>query len=133
MIRIAILVDQSTHKTTRIYVDQSNAKEILPYLHTEESIEKEFREIRGLLKENLRNKEKYKKVDVSQKANDMYEMRFVRNNRNDRIFCQEVKGEHKFRAIVMVELWVGKKSQEIPKQIKQRIETMGTYLYELQH
>lgn len=114
-------------------MDQSNAKEILPYLNSHESIEKEFREIRGLLKENLRNKEKYKKSDVSGKATNMFEMRFVRNNRNDRMFCQEVRGEQKFRAIVIVELWVGKKSQEIPKQMKQRIETMGTYLYELQH
>ncbi len=32
----------------------------------------------------------------------------------------------------MVELFEGKKSQDIPKKIKSRIETMGGYEYEIQ-
>jgi len=131
MKRKAVLVDINKHSTTLIFVDIQNARSILPYTNLE-GVDKEFREIRDLLKENLRNKEKYRKVDVSNKAKNMYEMRFIRNERNDRIYCQEI-GLGSKRCIVMVELFVGKKSQDIPKTIKGRIETMGGYQYELEY
>ena len=44
-----------------------------------DGVDKEFKEIREILKENLRNKEKYKKADVSDKAKNIYEMSFVWN------------------------------------------------------
>lgn len=113
-------------------VDRVAAKEILPYLHSHESIEKEFREIRELLKSNLRNRDKYCKCDVSDKAKDMFEMRFTRNNRNDRIYCKEIQ-KGSIRIIVMAELFVGKKTQHIAKTQKQRIENIGGYDYELEH
>ena len=131
MKRTAYLIDQNKHNTTLIMIDIHNLKYILPYIHTD-GIDQEFKEIRCLLKENLRNKEKYKKVDVSEKAKNMYEMRFVRNGRNDRIFCQEINFGGK-RIIVMVELYIGKKTQDIKKTQKSRIETMGGYDYELEY
>jgi len=129
--RKAVLLDQNLHKTTLIMVDMGNAKEILPYLF-QKGVDDEFKDIRNLLKENLRNKEKYCKADVSSKASNMFEMRFTRNNRNDRIYCQEFSLNQK-RIIIMVELFPGKKSQDIPKKIKSRIENMGGYEYELEY
>jgi hypothetical protein len=131
MPRKAVLVDQNNHSTTLILIDTANAKDILPYVFSE-GIDKEFKEIRQLLKENLRNQEKYRKVDVSDRAKNMYEMRFIKNDRNDRIYCQENSIGGK-RVIIMVELFQGKKTQEIPKKIKGRIETMGGYQYELEY
>lgn len=112
-------------------VDISNAKEILPYIMRDQ-VDKEFKEIRDLLKENLRNREKYCKADVSTKADNMFEMRFVKNGRNDRIYCQE-KSFSQRRIIIMVELFQGKKTNEIPKKYKLRIENMGGYEYELEY
>lgn len=131
MKRSAILLDENLHKTTLIMVDYQNAKEILPYI-MKDTVDKEFKEIRDLLKENLRNREKYCKADVSSKAENMFEMRFVKYGRNDRIYCQEMNYSQK-RIIIMVELFESKKSQDIPKKIKSRIETMGGYIYELQY
>ena len=127
MKRTAVLIDKNIHSSTLIMVDIYNAKDILPYLMTS-GIDNEFREIRDLLKENLRNAEKYKKADVSKKAKDIYEMRFIKGERNDRIFCKELSYRSK-RIIIMIEL----KSQDIPKNIKSRIETMGGYEYELEY
>ena len=129
MKRKAILIDHNSHKSVLFFVDGGNASEILPYLFDAESVD-EFKDIRGILKDNLRNKEKYCKVDVSDKAKNMFEMRFTRKGKNDRIYCQEQSVSGK-RIIIMAELFVGKKSQQIPKQIKSRIETIGTYSYEL--
>ena len=129
MKRQAILLDYNTHKTTLIMVDNQNAKELLPYI-MQNGIDSEFKDIRSLLKENLRNSEKYKKVNVSEKAKNVFEMRFTRNGKNDRIFCQEISFTGK-RFIIMIELLIGKKTQEISKRIKSRIETIGGYEYEL--
>jgi len=129
MKRQAILVDISIHKTTFIMVDSQNAKELLPYL-MQEGVDAEFKEIRSLLKDNLRNSEKYRRADFSEKARNVFEMRFTRNTRNDRIYCQEIRITGK-RFIVMAELFLFKKSQEIPKRIKSRIQTIGGNDYEL--
>lgn len=131
MKRKAVIVDKNIHSTTFIMVDIDNAKSILPYIMYDR-IDNEFKEIRSLLKENLRNKEKYCKADVSDKAKNMFEMRFIKNSRNDRIYCQEINISGK-RFIIMVELFQGKKSQKIPKEMKSRIETMGGYNYELEY
>lgn len=109
-------------------VDIKNANDILPYL-MRDGVDIEFKEIRSILKENLRNSEKYCSATVSNKAKNIYEMRFTRSGRNDRIYCQEIR-KNKTRFIVMVELYESKKSQKIPPRIKQRIEKMGGYEYE---
>jgi len=59
----------------------------------------------------------------------MYEMRFTNNGRNDRIYCKEQSIGDK-RYIIMIELFKGKKKQNIPNKNKNRIETMGGYDYE---
>jgi len=128
--RRAIEVDYCKHKNTHIMVDDENAEIILPYV-MRDGVDKEFKDIRAILKENLRNREKYCKVDVSDKAKNMFEMRFTNNGRNDRIYCQQVNISEK-RIIIMIELFEGKKSQSIPKRIKTRIEVMGGYEYEIQ-
>ena len=128
MKRKAFKIDQDKHKKVQFYVDADNAEAILQFVF-EEKVDKEFKEIRTLLKDNLRNREKYCKVEVSSKAKGMYELRFTRQ-RNDRIYCKEITSV-KARIIIMVELFRGKKSQDIPKRIKGRIETMGGYEYEI--
>lgn len=122
--------DYDDHKKVCIAIDAKNAESILPYILHENS-EKEFKAIRAILKENLRNKEKYCKCDVSKKSKDIFEMRFTSNGKNDRIYCKEITAS-KQRVIIMIELFQGKKSQSIPKEWKSRIETMGTYDYEKQ-
>lgn len=131
MKRKAVLLDQNTHKTVMFFIDIDNASELLPYLF-QKDVQSEFEDIRGILKDNLRNKEKYCKADVSEKAKNMFEMRFTKKGRNDRIYCQEQSVGGK-RIIIMSELFEGKKTQDIPRRIKSRIETIGTYSYELEY
>lgn len=119
----------NTHETTIIYIDVKNIDEVLPYIFKNNSITEEFKEIKDILLENLRNKEKYCKVNVSKKAKDMFEMRFTRNGRNDRIYCKEFH-EGKKRRIVMIEVYESKKSQDIPSKIVKRIENMGGNEYD---
>lgn len=128
MKRTALCIDKCKHQKTFIAVDDLAAPEICQYLW-EEKVIKEFQIIRSLLKDGNRNREYYCKCDVSDKAKDIFEMRFTNNGKNDRIYCKEVSTQSK-RYIIMIELYVGKKSQDIPKQQKGRINTMGGYDYE---
>lgn len=126
--RSAILIDMCKHNKTLILIDAENADRILPYLMSD-GVDSEFKRIRNILKENLRNREYYCKCDVSAKARDMFEMRFTGQSRNDRIYCKEINRGAK-RYIVLIELFEGKKSQHIPPRTKGRIEKIGsTYSY----
>lgn len=129
--RKAFLVDYNTHHTVLIMCDEQFINEIIPYL-MQDGVDQEFKEIRSILKENLRNKDKYCRANVSDKAKNVFEMRFTRNQRNDRIYCKEFRIQKK-RFIVMAELLISKKSQSIPKRIKSRLETIGGYQYELEY
>ncbi len=131
MNRKAVLIDKNKHATTLLFVDISNAKDILPYI-MHEDVHDEFKDIRQILRENLRIKDKYCKCDVSNKAKNMFEMRFTNKGRNDRIYCQEQSFGSK-RIIILSELFIGKKTQDIPKKIKSRIETLGTHNYDLDY
>lgn len=67
MKRKGLIIDKSLHETTIIVVDLLNAEEIFTYLFRT-NVENEFREIKDILKQNLRIKDKYCKADVSGKA-----------------------------------------------------------------
>jgi len=127
--RNAILIDEGIHGTVKIYVDADNADTIFSYVFRDK-VDEEFKEIRALLKQTLRNREKYCKCDVSDRAKNMFEMRFTRNLRNDRIYCKEIS-TGKVRHIVMIELLEKKKTQQIDKTTKRRIEKMGGYIYDI--
>ena len=60
----------------------------------------------------------------------MFEMRFRRNGKNDRIYCKEIR-TNKARIIIMCELLEFKKTQAIPKNIKERINTIARYEFEI--
>lgn len=102
MERRAIIIDRSEHGSVEIYVDLKNANAILPYLF-QDAVYAEFKDIRALLKGNLRNRQHYCKVNVTGRARDMYEMRLTRS-RNDRVYCKEFRTGAK-RRIVMIELY----------------------------
>lgn len=129
MKRVAIILDENSHSTTCIAIDQSQAATLLKYVFRD-NVAEEFRQIRDILKQNLRNKEKYCKCDISETAKDMFEMRFRRNGKNDRIYCKEIR-TNKARIIIMCELLEFKKTQAIPKNIKERINTIARYEFEI--
>ena len=115
MKRNAIIIGKNLHGTTVLSVDGVFASEILQFLLSD-AVYGEFKLIRDILYQNLRNKEKYCKADVSGKAENRYEMRFTKNGRNDRIYCQEVR-KSSIRHIVMCELFEGKKPMKYQKNI----------------
>ena len=114
-----IKIATNKHNTTVFYVDYNNSDEILTYIINDEQVSKEFRIILNILKENGRNREFYCKVKG---VEHVFEMRFTKYSRNDRIYCKEFHVNKK-RHIVMAFLYKGKKSQDIPQQIMKKLRT----------
>ena len=128
MKRKLIVIQKGNHDKILLCVDQANSSEILQYI-LGAAVINEYQVIQALLFENIRIKDKYCKADVSKKAKDMFEMRFTNNGRNDRIYCKEQSVGNK-RYIIMIELYQGKKTENISNKYKNRIDTMGGYEYE---
>ena len=122
------IIQRINHDKIILCVDEANSNEILQYI-LDANVITEYISIQTILLEKIRIKEKYCKAAVSNKAKDMYEMRFTNNGRNDRIYCKE-KSVGERRYIIMIELYQGKKNQSIPNKYKNRIEIMGGYEYE---
>lgn len=131
MKRECIIIDKDIKDNIRILVDLKNATEILCYVNQTDVVD-EFKQIRNIIKENLINKEKYKKIKISNKTDNIFEMRFVNKGKNDRIFCFEYTFSSK-RHIVMVELQLRKKTQDIDKKQKSRINKIGGFEYEIKY
>lgn len=125
----AFIVDHNIHETVCIAISEDSISSILKYLHLD-NVTDEWRQIRDILKQGIRNPEKYLKCKVSDSANNMFEMRFTNKGKNDRIYCQELSVGKK-RVIVMCELLEGKKTQNIPPKIKNRINTLSKNKYEV--
>jgi hypothetical protein len=123
--RNVIKFSLSKHKDVVICVDSDKADEILPFIHDNDDVLKEFFRIRGILLENLRSSEYYLKVKGT---NNMFEMRFTSGRRNDRIYCKEIRTS-KRRYIIMAYLFEGKKTNEIPKNVLKSIQTIDKYEY----
>jgi hypothetical protein len=118
-------IKQNIHETTIICVDSKAIEEILLYIFNE-TVLIEFNIITGILIENLRNSDLYLKVQ-----DNIFEMRFTRNGRNDRIYCKEIRTVKK-RYIIMIELLTGKKTQKIPKKVIEKIKTeISKYEYDI--
>lgn len=115
MHRNCIKIFENKHKTTILHVDKESANIILPYIFNDDNVLNEFKIIKSILAENARNKEKYRKVNAV-KTGKVFEMRFKKNNKNDRIYCIE-ESESGKRNIILVKLFQGKKSNDIPKKI----------------
>ena len=61
----------------RLYADVQNFDPIRDYIFGSELVKDEFRDIWGIIKEDLRIPEKYKKVKATIKGKDLYAMVFA--------------------------------------------------------
>jgi len=123
------IIQKGNHDKIVICIDDQNSSEILQYIFSS-NVFTEYMIIQSLIFEQIRIKEKYCKADVSNKAKDVFEMRFTNSGRNDRIYCKEQSLGSK-RYIIMIELYQSKKTENISNKFKNRIQTIGGYEYEL--
>ncbi len=123
------LIEIDSNNKVKIYCDLENAESILNYVNQDKKHEKKYTYIKNVILSGFANKEIYQKLTNWDK---LYEMRFFPNVRgkNDRIYCKQYEINN-VTHIVMLELFTGKKTQKIDKRIKNRLDIIKNYNYEL--
>lgn len=109
-----------------LYIDEKGLKDIMPFLNNNR---KKFRKILYEILQGRYNNSLYRKVEVSDKAKDVTEMKFS-GKPNTRIYCKEFKPDSG-KKIVMITLLANKDFQTAQnKSLKPKLESIGGYEYE---
>lgn len=133
MKRKAVYLQSNSKNKIKLYIDKLNVDAILNYIQQDRRHEKKFDYIKGIILENLRIPDVFDKEDISEKAKDVYAMKFFKGQENDRIYCKKIS--HKgcnCMIIVASELHLRKKTQKNSKKEISIIEKVGSYEYEFE-
>lgn len=120
-----IQIQKNNHGTTIICIDKRKADELLQYILSKDVID-EYLKIQQVLLENVPNNVLYQKVKTT---SSVYEMRFTNKGKNDRIYYKVVRKSKK-RYLILGELLLKKKSNQIPDKIMKKLKTLDRYNYE---
>lgn len=99
--------------------------EFFEYVMEDEKHQKEMKLIFEQVQEGLRTK-KYSDESFGTKA-----MKPFLNRENDRIICKSIKRKNQKQCIVMSELYLQKKSDDVSKVLKTRYKIVASYEYEI--
>ena len=132
MKRKAFIYKFSENKRKAICIDTENAKKILAYLNQDERHKKKFRFICELVLRGLRNTELYDKENINKKAKNITAFKFFKGQENDRIYCKEQRVNNKLYIVICCELLETKKSKSNTKSIKNIINKISDYEYEIE-
>ena len=113
-----------------LFVDEENNAEIYKILS--ENTDRFRRAIFELLQGRYNN-ELYRKEEISGKTKNITAFKFKkRRGTNYRIYCKEYIDEHSpnIKKVVMITVY-NKKTQKIDKKLKQTLESIAKYDYEI--
>lgn len=130
MERVALFLLENRNGSVRLYADVQNFDPIRDYIFGSELVKDEFRDIWGIIREDLRIPEKYKKVKATIKGKDLYAMVFAGGGSRDLILCLDKKNI-RVRNVIMIKLFTGISEESLAGFVSQEIEKKGSYDYEL--
>jgi predicted transcriptional regulator len=131
VIRKAKIIRYSEDKTIAICVDLETWEIISEYVSRNAKHIKKFNYIVGIILKRLRNTDVYDKEEINKKSKGVTAMKFFKGQSNDRIYCKEQTLKNKTFVVVTAELFENKKTQGINQKIKNIIEKVGSYEYEI--
>jgi len=129
--RKAKIIKTNADGTRAICVDVDNYKEIIEYISRSPAHKKRFNYITGIILEGLRMPDVYDKEEINDKCKGVTAMKLFKGGSNDRIYCREQTLEDKTFVVITSELFEKKKSQKINQRIKNTIEKVASYEYEI--
>lgn len=128
MQRKAIVIRKSKDGKRCLCVDLEHHESILEYAKNHQ---KKFNHIVKIILENLRIPDLYDKEEINKKAKGITAMKFFKGRSNDRIYCKEFTQKDKIFTVVAAELFEKKKTQKNTQKIKNIINKIAKYEYEV--
>lgn len=132
MKRKAFVLKYSETGERAICIDSENAEQILNYLQQDERHRKKFRFITDIILSGLKNTNLYDKENINKGLKNVTAMKFFKGQENDRIYCQEKRVNNKLYVIICSELFTKKKSQSNTNKLKNLINKVSKYEYEIE-
>jgi len=131
--RVALFILGNPSGSVRLYADVQNFDAIREYIFSSELVKDEFRDIWGIIREDLRIPDKYRKVKSTIKGKDLYVMVFKGSGSGggDWILCLDKKGK-RVRNLIMIRLFSGISEESLSEYVVQEIENKGVFDYELE-
>jgi hypothetical protein len=129
--RIALFLLEARKSSVRLYADVQNFDSIREYIFSSEQIKDEFRDMWGIIKEDLRIPEKYRKVKSTIKGKDLYVMAFSGRGGGDWILCLDKKSK-KVRNVIMISLFSAITEEKLSEYVVHEIENKGVFEYEFE-
>lgn len=128
MIRKCTLIKEE--KVRKVYIDESNFPDFKEVLDADKKFNEKFFYRINQISKGLTNKEVYEKLSGFK---DLWEIRLFKQSkgRNHRIYCKQIETENAIIHIILIELYLKKKSKGIPREIRQRLTEIQNYEYEL--
>jgi len=130
--RKAFVLKYSETGERAICIDSENAEQILNYLQQDERHRKKFRFITDIILSGLKNTNLYDKENINKGLKNVTAMKFFKGQENDRIYCQEKRVNNKLYVIICSELFTKKKSQSNTNKLKNLINKVSKYEYEIE-
>ena len=115
----------------RLYADVQNFDSIREYIFNSERAKNEFRDVWGIIKEDLKIPEKYRKVKSTIKGKDLYVMAFSGAGGGDWILCLDRKSK-RVRNVIMIKLFPAISEKKLSEYVVQEIENKGVFEYEFE-
>ena len=131
MKRVALFLLEDRNSSVRLYADVQNFELIREYIFKTERVKDEFRDIWGIMREDLRIPEKYRKVKSTIKGKDLYVMAFTGRGGDDWILCLD-KRSKRVRNLIMIKLFSAISEEKLSEYLVQEIEERGAFDYELE-
>ncbi|MBL0334537.1 MAG: hypothetical protein IPP73_04185 [Chitinophagaceae bacterium] len=124
------ILAKSSDGRRAICIDEENEETILAYINQSPRHLKKFRHIIQLILNGHKNADLYDKENYDTKSKKVTAMKFFKGQENDRIYCieQNLNGTH---GVVVVEIYLKKKSQKITKKEIPILHKLSYYEYEI--
>lgn len=123
------IIAKSADGKKAIGIDIQNKGSILNYVNQSTWHLKQWKHIVQLIMEGHRNSDLYDKEDI-ETCKEVTAMKFVKGQENDRIYCKEQNEDGLF-LIIMVELFIRKKTKELIKKEIPIIKKIASYEYRI--
>jgi len=129
--RKAKVIRYSSDGKRALCIDLDNWESIFEYINRSDKNKKKFNYIVGIILDNHRITDVYDKEDINSKAKKVTAMKFFKGQSNDRIYCKEMTMEDKTFVVIAAELFEKKKDQGVKQKLRNLIEKVGSYEYEI--
>jgi hypothetical protein len=114
-----------------VYVDESCSEELMGIIQADEKFSKKFRERVDQILMSLTNREAYEKLKT---FDTIWEIRLFKSSkgRNHRIYCKQIEDDNRLIHVIIVHIFLQKKTTKIPKEIFKRLKEIDKYEYEFE-